>query len=90
MGAARSGSAAEVSGHSWQSCRLVMADMKHGTSDWAASVNQVKLEMAWSLIPDGDRRLFHDYCCLGRKSAATLGAMERVIRVLGPALDYFP
>ena len=73
--------------HSWRKCRPAVLDLESGRSPWAVAANQIKLEMAWSLVPDRDRRLLHEFCCLNRKSEDHLDAMERVIKALGPALD---
>lgn len=73
--------------HSWQDCRPVMLDLQQGRSVWAQAANQIKLEMAWSLVTHRDRRLFHEYCCQGRKSEDHLDAVERINRILEPALD---
>jgi hypothetical protein len=73
--------------HSWRECRPAVIDLEQGSSGWAMAADQLKLETAWSLVPDRDRRLFHEYCCLDRHSEDHLNAMERVTRTLMPVLD---
>jgi hypothetical protein len=74
--------------HGWRQCRPAMIDLEGGRSGWALAADQIKLEVAWSLVPGRDRRLFHEYCCMNhRKSEDHLDAMERVTRILMPVLD---
>lgn len=64
-----------------------MLDREQGRSTWAVGANQLQLEMAWSLVPDRDRLLFHQFCCLSWKSEAHLDAVERITEILKPVLD---
>jgi hypothetical protein len=73
--------------HSWRECRLAYLDGSGGRSAWAMSADQLKLEMAWSLVPDRDRRLFHEFCCLERHDEEAASAVHRVQQALLPALD---
>lgn len=67
--------------HGWAECIPVLL----ATGD-AEPVDPAALGMAWSLVPDRDRRLFHEFCCLNRDSAAHLAALERIRAVVALAL----
>jgi hypothetical protein len=34
--------------------------------------------MAWSLVPDRDRMLFHEFCCHNRHDGAHMAAVGRI------------
>ena len=52
-------------GHTWQECRPLILDIKDGRV--ADKRIPGALDMAWSLVPDQDRELFHLYCCHSRQ-----------------------
>jgi hypothetical protein len=73
-----------VAPHSWRECRPVLLDF--GCSEPEQLV-QTKLEMAWSLVPDDDRRLFHQRCCFGLCTPESDAAVERISGLIRAALD---
>lgn len=69
--------------HGWRECIPVL--LSTGGSN-AKPVDPAALGMAWSLVPDQDRRLFHEFCCLNRDDAAHLAALERIRGLMALAL----
>lgn len=55
----------------------------------AAPVSAEAIEMAWSLVPEQDRLLLHQFCCLNRRDTQTLEALDRIAGLMriatGPA-----
>lgn len=70
-----------AAGHSWRDCRpaiLGLAGVPRPRED--------AVEMAWSLVSDTDRRLLHQFCCLGWEGAEQIAAAERIGTIMGAAL----
>jgi hypothetical protein len=69
--------------HSWTECRpaLLALPGARPAPDGAA------LALAWSLVPEQDRQLFHEFCCLNRRDPLALAAVSRISDVLHPLLQ---
>jgi hypothetical protein len=65
--------------HKWQECRPAIIDISGGNGQ---PLNGEALEIAWSLVPDADRLLFHEYCCFRMVDSKHLDAMERIVTLL--------
>jgi hypothetical protein len=68
-------------GHGWRECRPVILG-----PPGAAPADGTAVEAAWALVPDADRRLFHQFCCLRREDPEQLAAMGRITRRMRVAL----
>lgn len=60
--------------HSWRECRPALLSTDPGASPPTPGA----LEMAWSLVPDRDRMLFHEFCCHNRTDDAHMAAAGRI------------
>lgn len=70
--------------HDWRECRPVVLDLDASSGRVIGKHASARLAMAWSLVPDRDRRLFHAYCCLNLHNAethATIGRIGKFIRL---------
>lgn len=68
-------------GHGWRECRPAVLGLPG-----AAAADEAAVAGAWSSVPDTDRQLFHQLCCLGRQGDEQLAAAERVAAVMRGAL----
>ncbi len=44
------------------------------------------LDMAWSMVPETDRRLFHEFCCLNQTNEKYSAAAGRGTEIIETAL----
>jgi hypothetical protein len=65
--------------HRWQDCTPVLLPFD---GPGGVSVTGEQLDMAWSLVPDRDRRLFHEFCCENRHDDVTEAAMDRIVALV--------
>lgn len=61
--------------HAWQDCAPVLLSI---TPAGGPEITGEQLEMAWSLVPERDRELFHGFCCDNRHDARHTEAMDRI------------
>ena len=72
--------------HNWRECRPALLATEPDVPPPAPGA----LEMAWSLVPDRDRRLFHEFCCHFRQDDAHLAAAQRIAALIELSLEARP
>jgi hypothetical protein len=72
--------------HRWQECIPVILDTDPERK-LVSKRSSDALAMAWSLVPDRDRKLFHEFCCLYQQNDETQAAIERISQLVRVALD---
>lgn len=75
--------------HDWTECRPAVLSL-----EGAPPVSAEAIELAWSLVPEQDRLLFHQFCCLNRRDTQTLEAIDRIADLMkiatGPGVRVQP
>jgi hypothetical protein len=83
--------AAMTQEHGWQECRPVLLALDGASSPQPGRIGaQAALELAWLQVPDGDRKLFHEFSCCDQDDAEHQAAVERIAAFLQPLLGDDP
>jgi hypothetical protein len=69
-----------VIAHDWRECRPVLLDLSDLGDPPTAEDKRAfdAVQLVWLTCSEQDRRLFHEFCCLNRRSTAHFEAMERI------------
>jgi hypothetical protein len=59
--------------HDWTECEPALLTVEGGSEPPPGA-----MDLAWGQVPDGDRLLFHQFCCLNRRDPAAMAAIARI------------